>query len=251
VFISHRLREALMRFLVAVALVVLSAADANEAPSVAGHWQGVVQIPGLPLHATIDLDQDKAGAWIGSIVVPELAIKNVALIDIAPHDSTLTFAIKGALAGPQEPPAMFEARCDSDDVISGTFTQAGNHAPFALRRTGAAQVDLSPRSTPVAKEMEGKWVGEYELMGYPRHVTVTFTNHGADPATVEWVIVGKKVNNLPVDFVQRDGDFVRIESHEFGINFEGRLHGGELDGTYEQGPMEAPLVLKRAQGEKP
>lgn len=238
-----------MRFLTVVALV-LSAADASAAPSVAGRWQGVVQIPGLPLHATVDLDQDKSGAWIGSIVVPELAIKNVVLTDITPRDGALTFAIKGALAGPEEPPATFEARFDSDDVMSGTFTQAGNHAPFALRRTGAAQVDLPPRSTPVAKEMEGKWVGDHELMGYTRHVTVTFANHGTDPATVEWVVVGKKVNNLPVDLVRRDGDFVRIESHAFGINFEGRLHDGELEGTYEQGPMEAPLVLKRAQGEK-
>jgi hypothetical protein len=238
-----------MRFLTAVAVIALCASGTNAAPSAAGRWQGIVQIPGLPLHATIDLDQDKSGAWIGSIIVPELAIKNIALTDIAPHDGALTFAIKGALAGPQEPPATFDARLGGADVMSGTFTQAGNHAPFALRRTGAAQVDLPPRSTPVAQEMEGKWAGQYELMGYPRQVTVTFANHGADPATVEWVIVGKKSNNLPVDLVQRDGDFVRIESHEFGINFEGRLRGGELDGTYEQGPIELSLVLKRPGGE--
>ncbi len=239
-----------MHFLVAVALVSLSAATANAAPSAAGRWQGVVEIPGLPLHATIDLDRDKSGSWTGSIIVPELVLKNVALTDITVRDGALNFSIKGALAGPQEAPATFEGRVEATDVMSGTFTQAGNHAPFSLRRTGSAQVDLPPRSTPVAKAMEGKWDGEYELMGYPRHVTVTFKNHGADPATVEWVIVGKKVNNLPIDLVQLDGDFVRIESHEFGINFEGRLRGSELDGTYEQGPVELPLVLKRAQGEK-
>lgn len=238
-----------MRFAVVVALVALFAVDANAEPSVAGRWQGVVQIPGFPLHATIDLDRDRSGAWIGSVIVPELAIKGVALTDIAPRDDALTFAINGALAGPQELPATFDGCFEGTDVMSGTFTQAGNHAPFMLRRTGAAQVDLPPRSTPVAKEMEGKWIGDYELMGYVRHVTVTFTNHGSDPATVEWIIVGKKVNNLPVEVVQRDGDFVRIESHKFGINFEGRLHGGKFDGTYEQGPIELPLVLKRAQGE--
>lgn len=240
-----------MRFPAAVALVVLLAAHANAAPSVAGRWQGIVQIPGLPLHATIDLDQDKSGAWSGSIIVPELAIKNVALTDIAPHDGALTFAIKGALAEQGGPSATFDARLDGADVMSGTFTQAGNHAPFALRRTGAAQVDLPPRSTPVAKEMEGKWVGDHELMGYTRHVTLTFANRGTDPATVEFVVVGKKVNNVPVDLVLRDGDFVRIESHAYGISFEGRLRDGQLEGTYEQGPMEAPLVLKRAHGEKP
>jgi hypothetical protein len=239
-----------MRFPVVVALVALSAANANAGPSAAGRWQGVVQIPGLPLHATIDLDQDRSGAWTGSIIVPELALKGIALTDITPRDGTLTFAIKGVLAGPQDPPAAFEGRLEGADAMSGTFTQAGNRAPFTLRRTGAAQVDQPPRNTAVAKAMEGKWVGEYELMGYSRQVTVTFTNHGADPATVDWVIVGKRVNNLPVDVVQRDGDFVRSESHSFGINFEGRLRGAELDGTYEQGPVELPLVLKRAQGEK-
>ena len=238
-----------MRFLVALTLVAVSATDANAAPSAAGRWQGVVQIPGLPLHATIDLDQDRSGTWIGSIVVPELKLKNVALVDIKPRDGALTFSINGALAGPQDSPATFDGRIEGTDVISGTFTQAGNHAPFELRRTGAGQVDLPPRNTAVAKEMEGKWIGEYELMGYPRHVTVTFTNRAAEPAKVEWVIVGKKVNNLPVDLVHRDGDFVRIESHEIGINFEGRLRGNELDGTYEQGPIELPLVLKRVQGE--
>jgi hypothetical protein len=239
-----------MRFLTAIALLVLCYSTANASPSAAGRWQGIVQIPGLPIHATVDIDQDKSGAWIGSIIVPELAIKNVTLTDIALHDGALTFAIKGALAGPQDHPAAFDAHLDGVDVMTGTFTQAGNQAPFALRRTGTAQVDLPPRSTPVAKDMEGKWVGEHELMGYSRQVTVTFTNHGADPATVDWVIVGKKVNHLPVDFVQRDGDFVRIESHEYGINFEGHLRGGELVGTYEQGPIEAPLVLKRSQGER-
>lgn len=237
-----------MRFLVAIALVALSAA-ANAAPSATGRWQGVVQIPGLPLHATIDLGQDRTGAWTGSIIVPELAMKNVALTDITARDDALTFAIKGALAGPNEPPAKFDGRIEGNDAMSGTFTQAGNQAPFTLRRTGTAQVDSPPHSTAVAKEMEGKWVGDYELMGYTRHVTLTFANHAADPATVEWIIVGKKTNNLPVDLVRRDGDFVRIESHEFGINFEGRLRDGKLDGTYEQGPIELPLVLKRAQGE--
>jgi hypothetical protein len=239
-----------MRLLTAIALLVLAASDANAAPSAAGRWQGIVQVPGLPLHATVDLDQDKSGAWVGSIIVPELSIKNVTLTDITPHDGALTFAIKDALAGPDEPAATFDARLEGADGMSGTFSQAGNHAPFALRRTGAAQVDLPPRSTAVAKEMEGRWAGDHELMGYTRHVTVTFANHGADPATAEFVVVGKRVNNLTVDLVQRDGNFVRIESHAFGISFEGRLHDDMLEGTYQQGPLEGPLVLKRSPGEK-
>jgi hypothetical protein len=229
------------------AVVTLAAAPAFAAPA-AGRWQGLIEIPELPLHATVDLDQDKSGAWIGSIIVPELAIKNVALTDVVARDSTLTFAIKGALAAPGEAPAAFDAKLEGD-TMTGTFTQAGNHAPFALHRAGAAQVDLPPANTAVAKEMEGTWVGDYELMGYSRHVTLTFANRAGEPASVEFTIVGKKVNKLPVDVVRRDGDIVRIESHEFGINWEGQLRDDKLDGTYEQGPIELPLVLHRDQGD--
>ena len=72
-------------------------------------------------------------------------------------------------------------------------------------------------------------------------------NRGADGAAVEFVIVGKKVNNVPVSLVTQDADFVTVKSDELGITFEGRFvkEGGELKGTLSQGPMEAPLVLRR------
>jgi hypothetical protein len=238
-----------MRTIVLFATSLLIAANACGA-ELAGRWNGIAQIPGLPLHVTIDLDRDASGNWIGSIVIPELNMKGQPLQDIAQRDGTVAFAIKGALAEAKAEPARFETRFDGDSTLSGTFTQAGNRAPVSFTRSGDAQVDRPPHSTAVAKEFEGKWIGEYELMGYPRHVTVTFTNHAGAPASVEFLIVGKKNNNLPVDLVTQSGDFVRIESHEIGINFEGRLQGdrGQLAGTYEQGPIELPLVLRRPTG---
>jgi hypothetical protein len=96
--------------------------------------------------------------------------------------------------------------------------------------------------------LEGEWIGEYELLGYPRHVTVRLTNHAGGGATSEFVVVGKKTNNLPVDLVTQQQDFIRIESHETGINYEGRFRkdSGDITGTFEQGPLEIPLVLHRA-----
>ena len=238
-----------MRRIVALA-ACLTLALSSHAADLAGRWEGSAQIPGLPLHLTVDFDRDAAGNWIGSIIMPELNMKGQPLMDIRADDGAIAFAIKGALAEAKAEPAKFEGRLDGEAAISGTFTQAGNKAPFAIRRLGAAQVDVPPRSTAVAKEFEGKWVGEYELMGYPRHVSVAFTNHDSAPASVEFIIVGKKHNDLPVDFVTQSEDFVRIESHEIGINFEGKLSrsSGELVGTYEQGPIELPLVLHRPTG---
>ena len=125
--------------------------------------------------------------------------------------------------------------------------QAGNTAPFTLEKTGPPQVELPVRSTSIAKEFEGEWKGEYELFGYPRHVTIKLANR-ADAASAEFVVVGKKTNSLPVDLVTQEGSFVRIDSHEIGISYEGRFRkeSGEINGTFIQGGLELPLVLRRA-----
>ena len=235
-----------------VAAIMTAAAGAHAADDPAGRWSGVAQIPGIPLQVTVDLDRDAQGGWIGSAVIPELNVRGVPLTAIGLQEGSLTFALKDALATGPEQPARFEAHLDSPTVMTGTFAQAGNSAPLRLQRVGPAQVDLPPRSTPVARALEGTWIGDYELMGYARHVTLRFVNHDAAPATAEFIIVGKKNNNLPVDLITQDGDFVRVESHEIGINFEGRLdQDGELHGTYEQGPFEVPFALRRSEAQHP
>ena len=231
-------------------LVFFASATAAE---LSGRWQGVVAIPGDEVHVVVDIDHDAAGAWIGSITAPELALQGTPLASIEQHDATVAFAIKGALAGESDKPAKFEGRIAAAGTLSGSFTQAGNTAAFGLKRVGSAQVEFPATSTAVVPELEGSWTGDYELMGYARHVTVRFANHDAKPATVEFVIIGKKTNNLPVDFVAQDGDFVRIESHEIGINLDAqyRRDRGEIDAIYQQGPFEVPFVLRHAAEKSP
>ena len=110
-------------------------------------------------------------------------------------------------------------------------------------------MELPPRNTAISKELEGEGKGEYELMGYARHVTMKFANHGSDAAALEFVIVGKKTNNVPVSLLTQEGDFLSIKSDDFGITYEGRFRkeAGEINGTFVQGPFEVPLIMRRAQ----
>ena len=231
-------------------LFFASALLCDAAEIAAGRWEGSIQIPDRELKVIVDLAQDKAGAWVGSVILPGLDVKGAALADIVVKDSEAAFAIKNALSGPQIGQAKFQARLNAKGDLAGDFLQAGNSAPFVLEKTGPPQVELPLQSTAVAKELEGEWIGEYELLGYPRHVTIRLTNHAGGGATSEFVVVGKKTNNLPVDLVTQQEDFIRIESHETGINYEGRFRkdAGEIKGTFEQGPLEIPLVLRRAKG---
>ena len=126
------------------------------------------------------------------------------------------------------------------------MTQAGNKAPFTLEKVGAPQVELPPHSTAIAKEFEGEWKGEYELMGYPRKVTLKLSNRGAEGAAADFLIVGRKENHLPVEMITQEGDFITIEAHTLGMTYEGRRKGDQVEGTLLQGPFEVPLTLKRS-----
>jgi len=134
---------------------------------------------------------------------------------------------------------------DAEKKLAGNFEQAGNHASATLQKTGSPQVEYPPRSTPVAKELEGEWKGDYDMLGYTRHVSIKFANH-PEGATADFVIIGRKHNVLPVDLVTQEGDLVTVDSHEAGFSFEGRLRDGKLTGAIRQAATETPLVLERA-----
>jgi len=229
-----------MRLILTLLFVSALFARADEALS--GRWEGQVQIPERELTLVIDLKSDEAGAWVGSAIIPGLNLKGTPLSDVAVHRSDISFAIKN---GPFE--ATCQGRLNADGTFSGDFKQAGNTARFNLRKIGLADVELPAKSTGVAKELEGEWSGQFELFGYPRKVTLKLANRGADGAAAELVVVGKKVNNLPVDLVTNEGEMLTIDSHPTGISYEGRFNksANEIEGTFIQGPIELPLVLRR------
>ena len=231
-----------------VATILLAGAALSEAAeSAAGRWEGVVQIPGQELRLIVDLSDEGGKGWTGSIIVPGFAIKGAQLVDLHVRGGDLAFAIKGAFGNERTGRAEVTAHLTSEGRLAGDFKQGGNTAPFVLAKTGPAQVDLPIQSTSVARELEGEWKGDYEMMGYARHATMKFAGRGTEGVPVEFTIVGKKVNNVPVSLVTQDGDFVTVKSEEFGITFEGRFskEAGEIKGTLSQGPMEAPLVLRK------
>ena len=231
-------------FILLLASALVSRADENAA----GRWEGTVKIPSRELVLVVDLaaGSGDSGGWQGSITIPELGIKGAPLTDIGVKSDTVVFSIKSALADQRAGSAKFNGHFVGEGKLTGDFLQAGNTAPFALEKTGPPQVEPPPRSTAIAKEIEGEWKGGYELFGYPRKVTIKLQNRGAEGATVEFVIVGRKENKLPVDHVVQEGEFLTIDSHETGLSFEGRTCKGEIQGTILQGPLEIPVTLRRS-----
>lgn len=210
--------------------------------SLAGRWVGSVQIPEFSLPLVIDFARDNAGEWVGSAILPGRGIKGAELREIKVQGGTVSFAIPRALGG-----LTLRGRM-SGDALQGEMNQAGNAAPFQLRREGEAQYEPPRRSTSIRKEMEGEWKGSYELLGYPRQVTLKLANEASGAAKADLVIVGKRVNQIPVDLVILDGDFLLLESGATQITLELRHRGsGLFRGTFVQGPFEAEVELRRGE----
>jgi hypothetical protein len=228
-------------FLRLVAIVVLATAlPSRGEEAISSRWEGTTHIPGDDLPLIVDLAQEN-GAWIGSIIIPGLDVKGAPLTDIKVKPPDVSFSVKGTLG------IQLKLQLDGNGKMTGNFEQAGNRAPTTLQRTVPPQVEQPPQNTPVAKELEGEWKGDYEMLGYTRHVSIKFTNRGPNGAAAEFVIVGRKHNHLPVDLVTQEGDLITVDSHDIGFSFEGRLRNGKLTGVIRQGAAETPLVLERGQ----
>ena len=225
----------------ALSLASTTAATPDGASEIEGRWSGKIQIPGNELILILDLARQPN--WIGSATLPALNLTGATLTEIKMQGADLSFGIQ-AMTGPGIDPPKVKARL-TDKGLVGNFLQGGNTAPFNLEKMGPPQVGEPPRSTPVGRAFEGEWNGSYELFGYPRTVTLKLHNHDSQPASAEFVIVGRKVNNLPVDRISQSGNFITIESSAFGITYEGRLQNDEIHGTVLQGPIEIALVLRR------
>ncbi len=241
-----------MRRLIIALCLCLPATGGMAATIMDGRWEGLVRMPGRELPLVVDLAPDAAGKWTGSIIIPGLGVNGAPLDKIAVADAGLSFVVVNALANATYGPAEFRGALNADGVVAGEVRQAGNVGTFTVKRSGQAQVQLPPRSTAVGRDLEGPWVGEFELGGYPRQVTITFANHANAGATATFVVVGKRTTDLPIDLVLQEGDLVRIESQANQVAFEGRLakHSEQLRGTVELGSQELPLTLRRAVGGK-
>ncbi len=230
-----------MRLAIVLFLTCAGLGVASVQPVPTGRWEGVIEIPGAEATLIVDLAQTSDGQWTGSAILPGFGIKGAPLSDLKVDGSNVTFALKRKFAG-----SKFAGHMTAENILSGDFTFAGNTAPFTLHRAGPPQVESPRVPTPVRKELEGDWSGDFDVPGSKVHVKITLTNPPG--GTVAKFVMGtKQENNLPVDLVTQEADWLTVESHESFMAFEGRYRAGsnELNGYVLEGGFEIPLVLHR------
>jgi CubicO group peptidase (beta-lactamase class C family) len=127
------------RLVLAAVFVILSAVVAGPlssaspqaaAPaSIAGHWTGVLELPGQKIDFDVDFAA-KDGGWTGDISIPLQKAKDLPLADISVQGSQITFKIQGV---PGDPTFKGELSADGKK-IAGKMTQSGGTFAFSMER---------------------------------------------------------------------------------------------------------------------
>jgi hypothetical protein len=235
---SRRLMTVCLRAGVAFLVSFGSVAAAQTPGNASGHWVGSLPAgPGLD----IEIDLAKKGeVWHGTISVPAQLTKGLPLSDLAVKGTSVSFAIKGA---PGDPSYSGTLSPDGKS-IAGTFSQGGASMPLTLAWKGEAKFDVPQKSTTITKELEGSWDGTLDVKGTLLRLVLKLTN---DPAGAKGVLVSLDQGNLelPISTITQEGMRVKLIVTMISGAFDGELKGGELAGTWVQGPLNLPLVFKR------
>ena len=228
-------------FLAIAVLVASGLTLAQSAPPPSGRWEGAIQVPGQELKVEIDL-AEIGGKWQGRIAIPVQNMKDFPLSDITVKGDAVSFAMKGIPGHPQ-----FNGTVSKEGkVLSGDFIQGGGTMPFSLTRTGDAKFDPPPKSTPVAKEVEGTWEGTLNVNGKTLRLVLKLANQGDSGAGGTLISVDQGNAEIPLGAVTQTGSKLKVMVPAVQGAYDGELKDGQLTGTWTQGPLSLPLTFTRA-----
>jgi hypothetical protein len=227
----------------ALVMTLVGSAAAGLAQPIAGpsgHWEGALQAPGQEIRIQIDL-APLADKWQGTISIPVQGLKGFPLSGIDVQGMKVAFAMQNVPGNPE-----FTGTLSNDaKTLSGELRQGGGTIPFSLTRTGDANFERLPDSTPVTKAFEGAWEGTLDVDGNLLRLALNLANTPGGRATATLVSVDQGGAKVPVAAVVQSGDRLKLSIPAIVGTYVGDMKDGVLTGTWTQGPRTWPLVFSR------
>jgi hypothetical protein len=234
----------LMALLSVLVLGSVSLLHAQVPIDASGHWEGTIQAPENAVHIEFDLTKNAKGEPAGTFNLPSRNLKALPLSNVAVHDGTVTFEIKGSGGG------VFQGTIGNDrKTLEGTFSMRGPdpsqsmEIPFSLRRNGDARIEAPPKSSPIGKELEGKWTGTLQVDGTPRQIGLALANN-ADGSSTGSLTSNDGVEIAITTIVQKGSDLT-LDVKNIGGSYSGTLKDGTIVGTWTQTAFVGPLTFQR------
>jgi pimeloyl-ACP methyl ester carboxylesterase len=244
---SHS-KSGFLRYLLALGFFLTAAHAAEPTSNPAGHWEGTLTLPGVPLAVRVDLDRTPGGAWRGTVDIPVQGLRGFKLDPVTVDGAAVRFAMPGIPGDPQ-----FAGRFDGavrPPTLAGEFTQAGQTFPFRLEQ--------QPRPSPD--------VGQTPSRGVPGQGVVGYWQGAVKPVPALELRLGLEVTNrpsaglggvlisldqggvrIPITSLSETNAAVRFETASVGGRFSGKFNddGSDLAGEWTQGGQAMPLTFMR------
>jgi CubicO group peptidase (beta-lactamase class C family) len=130
--LSHKsLRR--ISYLSAILFLFITASAAPQqtsAKTIAGHWEGAIELPTGKLAIDVDFTKTADGPWTGDISIPAQNLKDYALAKIEFNEKDISFELPNIPGTP-----AFKGTLGANGAsIEGKFTQGGQAFSFSLRR---------------------------------------------------------------------------------------------------------------------
>lgn len=232
-----------VRFFAMFLILATASLSAQTPAEPAGHWEGAIRAGEKDVLIEVDLGKGARGELLATFTNAGENVRGLPLSNVSLTDHAITFEIKATGGG------MFRATIDDEGKsMKGTFSMQTESRPidlpFHLTRTGASRLEPAHRSAAIAKGLEGRWTGTMDVNGTPHDVGLLLVNEPDGSAT--GVVISREGLQIPITLLTQKGSTVTLDVKTIGASFSGELKGGEVAGTWTQGPFVAPLTFHRA-----
>jgi hypothetical protein len=218
-----------------------AAAQPTPSPAGTGHWEGALSVQGKELRLEVELIARSADKWEGSAAFPDMNAKGMELSAIVVQGQAVTFVMKGIPGDP-----TFKGTLSKDSkTLSGDFVQGPASGTFTLAWKGEPKFEAPAKNAPLAPDFEGTWDGALEVNGVTLRLSAKLSNQdgGAKGTLISHDQGGLEI---PIDGIVQTDARLKLTVPRIGGAYEGNLKDDQITGTWTQGPVSAPLNLKRA-----
>ena len=219
----------------AATVVAPAAAQSNADPS--GHWEGSIRAPFGEIPISLDVWRDATGHVAAAFSRGDGSLTGFPLTNVELNGNDLRLELKANGGG------IFRGSL-ANGTLMGTFAAFAGTVPFDVKRTGDPQIVTVPVNSAISKRLEGTWTARLAAGSEQVTFTMTLANTGTGSATA--VIADDHGVNVPLK-LSEEGARVAFEIISARGTFTGTMNEGgtEINGTYVEGPLNAPVTFKR------
>ncbi len=219
--------------------------------SVAGNWNGTLEVGAVKLRVIFKISRDVAGALTARMDSLDQGARNIPVDVVTVKNKTLRLEVN-AVKG------VYEGTLDAAGTkVTGQWTQGPQKLPLVLEKTQGtdstfeaekmAPADLAANQQAALK-IAGMWNGTLATGAASLRLRLNIAKSPTGTATGTLDSLDQGAIGIPLSAITFKEGKVRFEAKGIGGVYEGTLvaNGSSLSGQWQQGGGVLPLEFKQA-----